>query len=142
MLPHKNSIKISGYSLQKAIYCRIVGICAFILSSDIPIFFICSTGDTYYSALCTNIEEPSYIIVETSGLDIYQMLRGIIPMRNIFINTQHYWKVAVEENILHDKVEYCSIDSLDPSVLPDKDSYFKILTDEVFLFTQKLENQL
>ena len=42
----------------------------------IPVFFVCSSTDSYYIALCTDIEQLSYILVKVSRADLYAMLQG------------------------------------------------------------------
>ena len=50
---------------------------------DIPIFFLCRGEKQYYAALCTNIDELSYIVVKLSLMDVYNLLHGSIPMRDV-----------------------------------------------------------
>lgn len=50
----------------------------------IPIFFLCKDKKQYYIALCTNIDKLNYIVTKLSLSDVYNLLHGKIPMRDVF----------------------------------------------------------
>ncbi len=98
---------------------------------DIPIFFICKSNQQYYIALCYDLDELQYIIVEVSVADVYELLHGNIPMRDTITKQRSYWRIISGENIHSDTVEKCNMDCLDRSILPEKGACFKILTKEM-----------
>ena len=67
---------------------------------DIPIFFLCEGENQYYVALCTDIDELSYIVAKLSLLDVYNLLHGKIPMRDAILKQNEYWDiVSGDENL-------------------------------------------
>lgn len=108
---------------------------------DIPIFFLCRDDKQFYVSLCTDIDELTYIIVKVSDDEVYRLLHGQIPMRNIFLNQTEYWEVLSGEEISSDLVERYSITQLDNSVLPEEDACFEVLTEEIELYVHKFDNE-
>lgn len=98
---------------------------------DIPVLFLCRGNDHYYTVLCTDIEELNYIIVLCTDTEIYNLLHGQITMRNIFLSQREFWTVKSGECIAEDAVFQHDITELDESMLPEKNAYFEILTQEV-----------
>ncbi len=109
---------------------------------NIPIFFLCKSGMKYYVVLCINIDEFDYILVNVSDLDIYKLLHGNIPMRNIFLNQSEYWEVKSGEDVYSDTVTKYEISCLDLSLLPKENAYFKALTEEIKTFIQNFDSKL
>lgn len=107
---------------------------------DIPIFFLCKDQSQYYVVLCTDIDALNYIIVKVALGEVYGLLHGKIPMRNVILEQKEYWEVISGEEISQDTVIRHGIASLDTAVLPEKEACFKILTDEMRIFVQKFDN--
>lgn len=107
---------------------------------DIPIFFLCKNENQYYIVLCTDIEDLNYIIIKVLPLDVYNLLHGNIPMRNLFLNQMEYWKVISGEEISLDEVTKYTVAHMDVSLLPEENACFEILTEEMKMFVQKFDN--
>lgn len=108
---------------------------------DIPIFFLCKNGNQYYLVLCVDVEELNYIIVKVLDSDVYDLLHGKIPMRNVILKAKEYWEVSSGEEIYSDKVIKRETVRMDVSLLPEENACFKILTEEMKLFVQKFDNE-
>lgn len=106
---------------------------------DVPIFFLCSNKKYYYLALCTDIDELSYIVTKVSIQDVYKLLHGQIPMRDVILKQKEYWNIISEEDICLDIVTKCPITQLDTSVLPQENAYFKVLTKKLESFVYKFD---
>lgn len=107
---------------------------------DIPIFFICKDkSNQYYVVLCTDIEDLNYIIVHTSIINIYNLLHGKIPMRNIFLKQKDFWKVISGEEVGLDRIRKCSIEQLERSILPEENAFFSILTERISEYVRKFD---
>jgi hypothetical protein len=106
----------------------------------VPIFFICSSGNEYYVALCTDIDEFNYIVVKTPAQEIYNLLNEKTTMRDIILNQREYWEVISADDMSDDKVKKSAMNKIDYSVLPEENAYYKILTDDVKIYKQKFEN--
>lgn len=106
---------------------------------DVPIFFLCKGGAQYYLALCTDVDELSYIVVKLSSLDVYNLLHGNISMRDVILNQKEYWDIASGDEIYLDVVTKKHIGEIDLDALPEKGACFKALTKQVNLFIQKFD---
>ena len=101
----------------------------FVEYMDIPIFFIYKSEKSYYVVQCIDMEELTYIIVDVSMQEVYDLLHGKIPMRDIFLKQKFYWQIFSGEKVENDTVEYHVINELDKNVLPEEKAVFKILTN-------------
>lgn len=108
---------------------------------NIPIFFLCSESQQYYVALCTDIDELNYIVVKLSLVDVYYLLHGIIPMRDVILKQKEYWDIVSGNEIASDLVVKKSIDEIELETLPEEAADFKILTEQMRLFVQKFDNE-
>lgn len=108
---------------------------------DIPIFFLCKNDDQYYAALCIEMDELNYIVVQVPVLDVYNLLHEKLSMRNIFLNQKEYWEVFSGEEIYKDTVTKHLKKELDTSLLPEEDACFKVLTEEMKEYVKKFENE-
>ena len=102
--------------------------------NGIPIYFLCRNDEQYYTVLCTDIDELTYVVVRTAASDVYSLLHGRIPMRNVILKADHYWQVVSAEDMLQDDVKYLAMDELDHSLLPEAGACFEVLSDEVRTF--------
>ncbi len=105
----------------------------------IPIFFLCKGENQYYVTLCTNIDELSYIVAKLSLADVYNLLHGKIPMRDVILKQNEYWDIASGNEIYLDIITKKNIDTLDTALLPEENACFKILTKQMQLFVQKFD---
>lgn len=108
---------------------------------DIPIFFLCKDKKQYYIALCTNIDKLSYIVTKLSLSDVYNLLHGKIPMRDVFLKQQEYWEIMSGDKVGIDMVTKKKIETLEQSLLPEPNVYFKILTKQIELFVQEVDDE-
>lgn len=106
---------------------------------NIPIFFLCSSKQYYYIALCTDIDELTYVVTQVSMLDVYRLLHGKIPMRDVILKQKEYWNVISGEEICSDIVTKYPVNELDISVLPQENACFKVLTQELENFVHKFD---
>lgn len=108
---------------------------------DIPIFFLCKDKKQYYIALCTDIDELSYIVTKLSLSEVYNLLHGKIPMRDVFLKQQEYWEIVSGDEVCMDMVTKKKIDALEQSLLPEADACFKILTKQIKLYVQEFDDE-
>lgn len=87
--------------------------------NGIPIYFLCRDGSQYYTALCTDTDEWKYIVTRTAARDVYGLLHGRIPMRDVILRADHCWQVAPAEDMLLDDVKQLRMDEADCSLLPE-----------------------
>lgn len=104
---------------------------------DIPIFFLCKNDSQYYIVLCTDIENLNYAVAKLSMLDTYNLLHGIIPMRDVFLKQTEYWEVVSGDKIGLDTVSKKCISELDNRVLPDADACFQIPSEQIKAFVEQ-----
>lgn len=108
---------------------------------DTPIFFLCKDKKQYYIALCTDIDELSYIVTKLSLSEVYNLLHGKIPMRDAILKQQEYWEIVSGDEICMDMVTKKSIEALEQSLLPEVDACFKILTKQIKMFVQEFDDE-
>lgn len=108
---------------------------------DIPIFFLCSGDKQYYIALCTDIEDLKYIVVKLSSVDVYNLLHGEIPMRDIILKQSEYWDIVSGEDIGSDIVIKKKMDEIENTLLPEEKAYFKILTKEMQAYVERFDSE-
>lgn len=106
---------------------------------DIPIFFLCKGEEQYYVALCTDIDALNYIVVRLSLSDVYNLLHGKIPMRDVILKQKEYWNIISGDEICSDVVTNMSIDTLEKDLLPEDKACFKVLTKQMEVFVQKFD---
>ena len=109
--------------------------------NGIPIYFLCRSDKRYYTVLCIDIDELMYVVVRTAASDVYSLLHGRIPMRNVILKEDHYWQVISAEDMLQDDVRYLAMDELDHSLLPEAGACFEVLSDEVRTFVEKFDSE-
>lgn len=106
---------------------------------EVPIFFLCKSEDEYYIALCTDFECLNYIVCNVSIVDVFNLLHGKLPMRDIVLKQNFFWEVISDEDISKDFVVKKNISQLDYTVLPEKGACFEILTDVVEMYVKKFD---
>lgn len=96
---------------------------------EVPIFFLCKDETEYYIALCIDFECFNYIVCNVSIVDVFNLLHGKLPMRDIVQKQNDFWEIISGEDISKDFVVKKNISQLDYNVLPEKGACFEILTD-------------
>lgn len=104
---------------------------------EVPIFFLCRGANQYYVALCTDIAELHYIVAKLSLPDVYNLLHGKIPMRDVILKQNEYWEIVSGDEICLDVVTKKNIDAINTALLPEANAFFEILTKQMELFVQK-----
>ncbi|MCI8741798.1 MAG: hypothetical protein HFG63_04030 [Lachnospiraceae bacterium] len=108
----------------------------------VPIFFLCRDEQEYYVALCTDLEEYNYVVIRAASREVYDLLHGKIPMRDIILNQKEYWEVFSGEEVSLDTVRKHETGRLDLSVLPEEKACFKVLTEDMKRFVDQFDDQL
>lgn len=108
---------------------------------EIPVFFLCRGEQQYYVALCTDMDELSYIVVPMPSSAVYNLLHGKVPMRDVILKQKMYWNVVSGEEITMDIVTEHITEELDDSVLPEENACFKVLTEEMEDFVRNFDNE-
>lgn len=109
---------------------------------DVPIFFICKGNQRYYLVQCIDMEELKYIVVQLPIVDVYNLLHGKLPMRNIILKQDCYWDITSGDEVAFDVVNKYPITDLEQSVLPEENACFMILTKEMEQYVRKIDNEL
>lgn len=91
----------------------------------IPIFFLCRSEDVRYLCLCFDIDDLRYYVVSVSAKDVFDLLHGITPMRDIFLKQRKYWDVSAGQEPGQDVVKECPIEDIDQDILPYKNAYYE-----------------
>lgn len=108
---------------------------------NIPIFFLCKDEKQYYVALCTDIDELGYIVTKLSLSDVYNLLHGKIPMRDVVLKQKEYWDIVSGDEICLDMVTKKGIEAVETSLLPEANAYFEVLTKQMQLFVRKFDDE-
>ena len=108
---------------------------------NVPIFFLCKGEAQYYLALCTDVDELSYIVVKLSSLDVYNLLHGNISMRDVILKQREYWDIVSGDEIYLDEVTKKHIEEVDLDTLPETEACYKALTKQVMLYVQKFDRE-
>lgn len=108
---------------------------------DIPILFLCKDNKQYFLILCSDFDELNYIVVKLTTDDIYKLLHGDIPMRDVFLKQENYWDVKSGDDICCDLVNKKNISELDINILPDENARFKVLTDATIAYVRNFDSE-
>lgn len=106
----------------------------------VPIFFICNDTKQYYLALCVDIDELHYFVIEISPRDLFDLLHGNIPMRDVFFKQNTFWKIESAEEPANDVVVKCLTADINCDMLPKENAVFEILTKDVAEYVQKFDS--
>ncbi len=82
-------------------------------------------GEHYYVVLCPDIKVFRYIVVFALEADVWHLLQGELPMKNVFTKSSGYWEIIVGEEITLDTVTKHMMGGLDSTVLPERDAVFQ-----------------
>ena len=104
----------------------------------VPIFFVCHDEKQRYLALCVDVDELQYFVTMIAPRDMFDLLHGNVPMRNVILKQNKFWKVISGEEPVDDVVVECSIDDIDCNVLPQENAFFEILTKDIAEYVKNL----
>ena len=107
---------------------------------EVPIFFLCKNNKDYYIALCVDVDKLNYVVTRLSIKDVFDLLHGIIPMRNAITQQEAYWYIESQEDIKSDTVERRQMYTLDITILPQVNAYFEILTPDMEKYVQQFDD--
>lgn len=107
---------------------------------EVPIFFLCKNNKDYYIALCVDVDKLNYVVTRLSIKDVFDLLHGIIPMRNAITQQEAYWYIESQEDIKSDMVEKRQMYTLDITILPQVNAYFEILTPDMEKYVQQFDD--
>lgn len=107
---------------------------------EVPIFFLCKNNKDYYIALCVDVDKLNYVVTGLSIKDVFDLLHGIIPMRNAITQQETYWYIESQEDIKSDTVEKRQMYTLDITILPQVNAYFEILTRDMEKYVQQFDD--
>lgn len=114
---------------------------ALISFNEIPVFFLCKDEQSkYYVALCSDIDDFNYVVVQVSASDVYDLLHGAITLREIITNQNYFWDVITGEEIEMDKAVYKAIGLIDPTILPKEGAFFKVLSTDMKHFIEEFDS--
>ena len=105
----------------------------------VPIFFVCHDEKQRYLALCVDVDELQYFVTMIAPRDMIDLLHGNVPMRNVILKQNKFWKVISGEEPVDDVVVECSIDDIDCNVLPQENAFFEILTKDIAEYVKKFD---
>lgn len=108
--------------------------------NETPMLFVCRAANNIpFAALCTDLEQLSYLIAQTTDRDVSDLVSGKIPMRDIFTNAEYLWSVETSDIIEHDVVRAVKHEELDESVLPLAGALYEIVSNDIELYKSKIE---
>ena len=107
---------------------------------EVPIFFLCKNNKDYNIALCVDVDKLNYVVTRLSIKDVFDLLHGIIPMRNAITQQEAYWYIESQEDIKSDTVEKRQMYTLDITILPQVNEYFEILTPDMEKYVQQFDD--
>lgn len=123
---------------RKSLYMEAV----FVEYENDPIYFLCKSDGEYFLCLCIDVQKERYVVVKTNKQNILNMLCGKITMRRAITCENVFWAIKAQDDIAQDIVEKHDMKEIDDGILPQEDATFKLVTPELMLFRQKLENEL
>ena len=109
---------------------------------NIPIFFLCKSYDDYYVVLCVDFDNYNYIIVEASLIDVYNLLHENIPMRDVILKQDYYWKIISGEDLLSDTIEKHQMKCINTSLLPEENACFQVFDSETRKYISEFDKNL
>ena len=108
--------------------------------NEIPVFYVCSHDKERYTVLCTDIENEEYIIVKSPLWRLCDLLNGTLEMKEIFTKENFYWRVKAGDEVADDDVRKEPVDTLEPSLLPDRGAYYAITNEGTKNYLSLLES--
>lgn len=107
----------------------------------IPIYFLCKSSSSYYIALCSDFNNFSYVVTKITLKEVYELLHGKIPMRDLITKRKYYWDVQSGDNIAQDIVVKRKIDELDKSILPIEGSFFEATDESIKRYVENFDSE-
>lgn len=109
--------------------------------NKIPVYFVCKdNNEMYYVALCVDIDDEKYIVVETEIERLVNLFRKKITMRDIILAEEMYWEIIAGDDLSDDMSTQFNIEQINKENLPYSNSYFMILSTEHQEYFELLKN--
>jgi len=109
---------------------------------NLPIFSVCHNANRRYLSLCADIDNETYIVVNSSDEIISKILHGKITMREAILLQSDFWYITVDDHTSKDIVEKRSTNDIDLSVLPVEESYFQVVTPDLEDYMREVDSRL
>ena len=115
--------------------------------NEFPVFFVCvDDNDGYYLAMMLGRDDESYgytyYFVESSVNEIQQMMLKQIPIRDTFLNKNHFWRIVGGITVAEDVVEKLPVEEMDQEYLPAPEKYFETTSLDDKNYLKKLAKLL
>ena len=107
----------------------------------IPMYFLCRSNIFYYISLCSDFDEFSYVVARITVNEVYKLLHGEIPMRDLIAKQKYYWDVQSGDNIEQDTVTQKRIEELDKSVLPIEGAIFEAMNESIKRYVENFDSE-
>ena len=107
----------------------------------IPIYFICKSSLFLYISLCSDFDKFSYVVARVTVDEVYELLHGEIPMRDLITKQKYYWDVQSGDNIAQDIVVKSKIDELDKSILPIEGAVFEAMNASIKKYVENFDSE-
>lgn len=99
--------------------------------NEAPIFFVCFDSDgKYYLALCSDLDDLEYIVVEISKKTLCEMLTQKITMRQALLSNRTFWSIKAADEVDDDIVERKDISEINCDGLPLENAYYQTINDD------------
>lgn len=110
--------------------------------NDTPIFFVCiDMQKHYYLALCIDINDLEYVIVNVSKKSLWEMLTKKLTMRETLLNCEFFWSVKAGEEISSDIVELKRIADIDCDVLPVEGAMYEQINEDDSIYVDRISSE-
>ena len=115
-----------------------------VYDNEIPVFFVCCNENETrrYLALCTNIENEDFIVVQVASDIIIDMLRKRITMRDVFYGQQYCWQIYTADDVHNDIVLRKNPHELPSDILPVEGAFFELSCPEHKEYLLSLEKEV
>lgn len=107
----------------------------------VPIFFLCkSEYNEFYLSLCRNPKTAEkYIVVKLPKEEVKNLIYGQLPMRDVFLNQESFWKVFSGDKVENDIVIEYPIEQIPKDDLPYEGACYKIFEEYVRKYVESTE---
>lgn len=110
--------------------------------NEAPIFFVCFDSDgKYYLALCSDLDDLEYIVVEISKKTLYEMLTQKITMRQALLSNRVFWSIKAADEVDDDIVECKDISEINCDVLPFEDAYYQTISSDDSDYIERIKSE-
>lgn len=110
--------------------------------NDTPIFFVCTDIQKhYYLALCTDVNDLEYVIVNVSKKNLWKMLTKKLTMRETLLNCESFWSVKAGEEISDDIVDLKRIADIDCDILPIEGAMYEQINEDDLIYVDRISSE-